>query len=265
MFERSLAFLREKLGDFEPDVCVILGSGLGDFVKSMQIDIQINYADIPDFPRTFVAGHKGYICCGKIGKHNVMCMQGRIHLYEGYPPQQIANIISIIAQLGVKTLIVTNAAGSLTTDLPAGSLMLISDHINFSGQNPLIGISQQPVFPDMSNAYDANLRSKVKAIAQKMQIPLKEGVYAMTLGPNYETAAEVKYFRICGADAIGMSTVPEVIAGVHYHMKVIGFSVISNLGCGLSNEKINHEDLLQVVMIACADLVILIRELLNEI
>ena len=264
MLENSLPYLQKKLNGFVPDVCIVLGSGLADIVKAMNINMEIDYSDIPDFPRPSVLGHNGRIYIGTIGKHKIICMQGRIHLYEGYPPQIIAKLIGIIADLGVKTIIFTNAAGSLRTSIPAGSLLMISDHINFSGRNPLVGMKEAPFFPDTSNAYDADLRNKLRKLAEELNIELYEGVYGMTLGPNYETPAEVKYFGLCGADVIGMSTVPEVIAAVHKGMKVIGFSVVSNMGCGLTDEVINHNELLKTVYISCADLTILLKEFLQK-
>ena len=160
-------------------------------------------------------------------------MQGRFHLYEDIKPQIIAELIDLLAKLGIQQLIITNAAGSLYKNMPAGSLMLITDHINFSGKNPLIGHHDDPYFPDMSEAYSMDLREKIKHVAQTENIKLYEGTYIMVLGPNYETPSEVRMFRLLGGQAIGMSTVPEVIAGVHKGLKILGISVISNLGTGL--------------------------------
>lgn len=257
-------FLKEKLNGFVPDTAVVLGSGLGDFTASIKNPIIIPYSSLPGAPKTTVAGHKGNLCAGTIGKHNIICLQGRTHLYEGLRPQYIATSTEHLKKLGVKCFIVTNAAGSLTTNIPAGSLMLINDHINFSAQNPLIGPHKEPYFPDMSKVYDAKMRRQITAIAKKEGIHLYEGVYIMVLGPNYETPAEVKMLRTLGADAVGMSTVPEVITAVHAGLKVLGISVISNLGAGLSKEKNTHDDVLQNVSIASKNLITLLQKFLEE-
>jgi len=245
MLNNSLTFIKEKLRGMRPDTAIILGSGLDGVVKSLQNPVVLKYSDIPGFPQTSVAGHRGCLSVGDIGGHTVLCMQGRFHLYEGIEPPVINDVAEVLAALGVKQLIVTNAAGSLYKNMPAGSIMLISDHINMSGRNPLVGPHGEPYFPDMSNAYDKDLREKVKQLAAALKIKLFEGVYLMTLGPNYETPSEVKLFRLFGADAVGMSTVPEVIAAVHKGLKVMGFSVISNLGAGLSEEKQSHKEVLE--------------------
>lgn len=247
MLNEALEFLKQKFDGRIPETAIILGSGLGGLIDALENPLKINYADIPDFPKTTVAGHKGCFYLGNIGRQTVLCMQGRFHLYEGIAPQTIADVIRLLRQLGVRELIVTNAAGSLDVNMPAGSLMMIKDHINMSGLNPLTGPHEEPYFPDMSNAYDQACRQQIKALAEDMHIQLYEGVYLMVSGPNYETPSEVKLFRSFGADAVGMSTVPEVISAVHQGMKIIGFSVISNLGTGLQKEVQNHEDVLKQV------------------
>lgn len=247
MLNKSLEYIKQRIKGISLDTALILGSGLDGLSAAIENPMFINYADIPDFPQTTVAGHKGRFAIGKIGSHSVICMEGRFHLYEGIAPQLISEVIVLFAAWGVEQLIITNAAGSLDKNMPAGSLMLLKDHINFSGRNPLIGPHDEPYFPDMSDAYDKQIRNKVKALAQKMCIDLFEGVYIMVMGPNYETPSEVKLFRMFGADAVGMSTVPEVIAAVHKNIKVLAFSVISNLGTGLSDEVQNHQDVLQQV------------------
>lgn len=264
MLTNSLKYIQNKLNGLIPDTALILGSGLDGVSKAIKDPVCLNYADIPDFPQTTVAGHKGRFAVGPIGSHTVICMEGRFHLYEGIAPQLISEIISLLAALGVKKMIITNAAGSLTTDMPAGSLMLIKDHINFSGRNPLIGPHDDPYFPDMSNAYDSSCRQDIKKLAAQMQIELFEGVYLMALGPNYETPSEVRLFRMFGADAVGMSTVPEVIAAVHKNIKVLAFSVISNLGTGLTTEVQNHNDVLAQVEKSSQKLEKLIKTYLQQ-
>lgn len=261
--DNALNYIKEKLGSKRPDTAIILGSGLGGLVEVIQNPLKIDYADIPEFPVPTVKGHQGCLYIGKIGAHTVICLQGRIHLYEGHQPQIINSLVELLKDLGVKTLIVTNAAGSLYRGMPAGSLMLITDHINFSAQNPLIGPHKEPYFPDMSKAYDLELRQNFKDVAAKENIELFEGIYLMALGPNFETPSEVKMFRLFGADAVGMSTVPEVISAVHSGLKVLGVSVISNLGTGISEEEQSHDDVLQKVEQSGKKLAVLIQKFLE--
>lgn len=262
--QKALEYLQNILQDKKPDVGVILGSGLGGLVDVLQDPIKINYADIPEFPVPTVKGHHGYLYVGKIGRHTVLCLQGRVHLYEGHPPQLIYHFIEVLRELGVQTLIVTNAAGSLYRGMPAGSLMLITDHINLSGQNPLIGPHRDPYFPDMSHAYNITLRRQIKEIALENNIDLYEGIYLMTLGPNFETPSEIKMFKFLGANAVGMSTVSEVISAVHAGMDVIGVSVISNLGTGISEGEQSHDEVLEKVAAAGEKLGILIQKFLEK-
>ena len=260
----TLLYIQNKLNGFTPDTAIVLGSGLGEITELIKNPIIIPYSDIPNVPRPSVSGHQGRLCAGIIGKHKVICLQGRTHLYEGMNPQMIAKSTQQLKELGVKRFIATNAAGSLKTDMPAGSLMLISDHINFSARNPLLGPQGGASFPDMSATYSAVLRQKLKDIAKRENITLYEGVYLMVLGPNYETPAEVRLFRNFGADAVGMSTVPEVITAVYCNMEVIGISVISNLGAGLSNENLQHDDVLTTVADAGHKLSILLQRFFEE-
>lgn len=264
MTNDTFEYLQSKLNGFEPDTAIVLGSGLGNFTSLIKNPITIPYVDIPNAPIPSVEGHQGRLCAGIIGKHKVICLQGRTHLYEGMNPQFIAQSTEQLKNLGVKRFIATNAAGSLRSDMPAGSLMLISDHINFSARNPLLGAQKGASFPDMSAAYDADLRQKIKTIAKRENISLFEGVYLMVLGPNYETPAEVRMFRNFGADAVGMSTVPEVITAVHCQMQVLGISVISNLGAGLGSENLQHDDVLRTVATAERKLELLLQKFLEE-
>lgn len=264
MTDDMLKFLKDKLNGFEPDTAIVLGSGLGSFTSLIKDPIIIPYADIPHAPTPSVSGHQGRFCAGIIGRHKVICLQGRTHLYEGLNPHMIALSTQQLKDLGVKRFIATNAAGSLRADMPAGSLMLISDHINFSARNPLLGPQKGAHFPDMSAAYDADLRQKMLKIAKRENIKLHEGIYLMVLGPNYETPAEVRMFRNFGADAVGMSTVPEVITAVYCEMKVLGISVISNLGAGLNKDNLNHEDVLKTVTDAGSKLSLLLQRFLEE-
>ncbi|MBR4106072.1 MAG: purine-nucleoside phosphorylase [Alphaproteobacteria bacterium] len=265
MADGNFEFLRERLNGFVPDTAVVLGSGLGNFTNALQDPIVIPYEDIPGCPTTHVPGHKGGLYAGVIGKHNVICLAGRTHLYEGLDPRYIAMSTRDLKELGVKRFIATNAAGSLRVDMPAGSLMMITDHINFSGRNPLVGFSKTPSFPDMSAVYNPELCQKVRDIAKRENIELFEGVYAMALGPNFETPAEVKMFRTLGADAVGMSTVPEVITAINFGLEVLGFSIIANLGAGLTEEYINHQEVLDNVAKTNAQLTLLLKKFMEEV
>ena len=265
MADGNFEFLRERLNGFVPDTAVVLGSGLGNFTNALQDPIVIPYEDIPGCPTTHVPGHKGGLYAGVIGKHNVICLAGRTHLYEGLDPRYIAMSTRDLKELGVKRFIATNAAGSLRVDMPAGSLMMITDHINFSGRNPLVGFSKTPSFPDMSAVYNPELCQKVRDIAKRENIKLFEGVYAMALGPNFETPAEVKMFRTLGADAVGMSTVPEVITAINFGLEVLGFSVIANLGAGLTEEYINHQEVLDNVAKTNFKLTLLLQKFMEEV
>ena len=264
MLENALNYLQQRLGDFRPDTAIILGSGLALLTAEMKDPIIIPYAEVPDFPQTSVEGHIGSFYIGTMGDHKVICMQGRFHLYENIDPRLIFGIVHLFKQMGVKQMIITNAAGSLRQDMPPGSLMLISDHINFSGKNPLIGISHSPTFTDMHEAYDLEMRSKMRKLAKKNNIKLYEGVYIMALGPNYETPAEVRLFRMFGADAVGMSTIPEVLSAMHQKIKVIAISVISNFGAGLTDEEQNHEEVMITVAESIESISTLVQQFLKE-
>lgn len=231
-----------------PTTAIILGSGLGAFADSIDAAATIPYSDIPGFPRSTVAGHAGRLIVGAVDGVPILCMQGRMHLYEGYSAQTLAIPIRTLKLLGVETLVLTNAAGGLLKDKPAGSLMVIEDHINFSGANPLIGENDESVGPrffDMSNAYDRSLRQSMMAVAQQQNIDVFSGIYVQVAGPNFETPAEVKMFAAMGAHAVGMSTVPECLVAVHCGMRVVGVSLISNLAAGISTNPLSHEEVFE--------------------
>lgn len=266
MIETFKANLLRELNGRKPETLLILGSGLGSLADEIENKLVIKYETI-GFPKSGVSGHAGQLVVGKLGKQDVVCMQGRFHLYEGYNPELIKNVMCAFRAVGVKNLLVTNAAGSLNTDMPAGSLMLIEDHINFSGKNPLLGANNEkygPRFIDLSNTYDKDLRSKIKGIADRLDIKLFEGVYLMVLGPNFETAAEIRAFKILGADAVGMSTVPEVLAAVYSGMKVLGVSVITNLGTGLKTSVQSHAETLEQAQKATQKLADLLKAYMEE-
>lgn len=267
MIKQIADFIRSKIHGEIPQTAIILGSGLGGLGEEIENPVFIDYKDIPGFPHSTVSGHKGRLITGRLEGKTVLCMQGRIHLYEGHDSASIKLIIEVFKLLGIQNLIVTNAAGSLKLDMPPGSIMLIKDHINFSGRNPLVGPNNEnygPRFPVMSNAYTATFRERVKEIAKRQNIALYEGVYLMVLGPNFETAAEIKAFQILGADAVGMSTVPEVLCAVHCGMNVLGFSVITNYGTGMTEQTHDHEETLHQADLAAANLTKLVRCFIKE-
>ena len=244
--------IREKTG-FVPDIGLILGSGLGDYAEKIIAPVYVEYRDLHGFPTSNVIGHKNRFVLGKCQGKNVIAMQGRFHYYEGYTQNKIALPIRIMKELGVKTLILTNAAGGVNEAFSPGDLMLISDHINFSHSNPLIGPNDEmfgPRFPDMSDVYSKPLREKIKQAAKQENICIRKGTYLMFSGPSYETPAEIKMARVLGADAVGMSTVPEAIVAAHCGMKVIGISCITNMAAGVTDKKLDHCEVVETADMA---------------
>ncbi len=248
MLEAKLIETKEYINaktNIKPQYGLILGSGLGGLVEEMEIDSIFEYADIPNFLVSTAIGHAGRLVFGRISDTPIVVMQGRFHYYEGYDMQDIVYPVRLMAYLGVETLIVTNAAGGLDPSYKAGDIMLIEDQISMMPQNPLIGKNHDflgPRFPDMSNAYDRDLRQKVRSIAQDLNIPIQEGVYLSTPGPFFETSAERRYMHFIGANAVGMSTAPEVIAANHAGLKVIGFSAITNVATGGEEQMADDSD-----------------------
>lgn len=217
--------------DFDPDVAVILGTGLGGLVEEIEVGAEIAYEDIPGFPLSTVESHAGRLLFGILGGKKVVAMQGRFHRYEGYSMQQIVFPVRVMHALGARTLIVSNACGGMNPLWKPGELMLLADHINLLGDSPLIGPNDDslgPRFPDMSQPYDEELRAVARTVASELRIVLREGVYVAVTGPNLETRAEYRFLRGIGADVVGMSTVPEVIAAVHMSMRVLGVSIITD-------------------------------------
>ena len=268
MTENIAKQLKTQLKNRHPKIAIILGSGLSHIADSLSSPLVIKYSEIKDCPIPSVEGHIGQFVCGKIENTEVLCMQGRFHLYEGHEPKSINDIIKSLQKIGIETLIVTNAAGSLNPKMAPGSIMLIKDHINLSGKNPLIFPTYDEFgckFIDMSNAYDKQQRKIIKKIAHKQKNKLYEGVYLMVLGPNFETPAEIKAFKKLGANAVGMSTVPEVIAAIHAKMKVIGFSVITNYGTGLCKKSLSHQNILNSAQQAGQELGTLIQQYIKEL
>ncbi len=267
MINQTVDFIKKELSLENPKTAVILGSGLSGFADILKNTKTLKYKDIKGFPESTVKGHKGELIKGYIGDNEILCLNGRFHLYEGHEPKVIADVMYILKKLGVTQLIVTNAAGSLRKDFTPGSLMLINDHINFSSKNPLVGPNDDtrgPRFPSMNNVYTLKLQNKIKQIAKSINIELKEGVYLMVLGPNFETSAEVRAFGILGADAVGMSTVPEVISASYCGMEVLGISVITNYAAGLVNNTPSHQETLSEASKASNKLVELIKAFLSK-
>jgi purine-nucleoside phosphorylase len=241
----------EKNRGFHPEIGIILGTGLGGLVREIKPHAEIHYKDIPHFPQSTVKGHSGKLIFGNIGNKKVMAMQGRFHYYEGYSMKQITFPVRVMKALGVHTLIVSNASGGMNPEFQVGEIMIISDHINLFPDNPLIGKNEDelgPRFLDMSEAYSKKLREKAKEIAAKANIRVKEGVYAGLSGPCFETPAEYRYLWRIGADAVGMSTVPEVIVARHGGMEVFGLSIITDLGVEGKIFNVSHEEVLEVAM-----------------
>lgn len=233
----------------KPKVGIVLGSGLGDFADSIDQPVRIRYGEIPGFPVSTAAGHRGEIVLGELAGIPLGIMAGRFHLYEGYTAQQSAAGIRLFHSLGIKSVVLTNAAGGINADYATGALVLISDHINLQGVNPLMGPNNDllgPRFPDMTVPYSERLRAIARRVAGGLNIPLYEGIYAALPGPSYETPAEIRYLKIIGADLVGMSTVAETIAANHMGMEVLGISCVTNLAAGLSGEKLNHDEVLSI-------------------
>lgn len=238
----------QAITDFKPEIGLVLGSGLGDYAEKIQDPIFISYEDIPEFLRSTVEGHVGRFVLGMCQGRKVIAMQGRFHGYEGYSQAELTIPIRVMYALGVRKLLLTNAAGGVNTNFDNGTLMVISDHINYSFQNPLTGSNLDdfgPRFPDMTDIYDKDLRKKLIMAAMKQDIYLDEGVYMIFSGPCYETPAEVRMARIVGADAVGMSTVPEAIVANHCGMQIIGISCITNMAAGVTKEKLNHLEVME--------------------
>ena len=234
-----------KVTDFEPDVALVLGSGLGGFAENIKIETEISYSDIPGFPVSTVPGHAGKFIFGYLGDKKIVCMKGRIHFYEGYNISDVVLPARLMKMLGAKILFLTNAAGGLGEGFGAGDLMLITDHISIFAPNPLIGPNLDelgPRFPDMSNVYKKDLQDVIRAVAKENGIDLKEGVYCQCTGPSFESPAEIKMLAKLGVSAVGMSTVNEAIAANHMGMRICGVSCISNLAAGISGEPLSHEE-----------------------
>ena len=265
----SLNFIKSKINNTVevPEIAIILGSGLGDIAD--QVDgISISYSDIPGFKTSSVQGHAGRLIIGKLSSRNVIVMQGRFHYYEGHTMQEVILPVRVMKLLGADKLVVTNAAGGVNLNFKPGDLMLISDHLNLTGQNPLIGKNLGelgPRFVDMSYAYNKDLLNIADKIADDLGIKIQKGIYAALSGPTYETPAEIRMLRTLGADAVGMSTVPEVIAANHMGMKVLGISCITNMAAGILDKPLCHDEVIETSNRVKINFIKLSKEIIKEI
>ncbi|MFB4163514.1 purine-nucleoside phosphorylase [Alteribacillus sp. JSM 102045] len=267
LLENAANKLKEKI-DNQPKIGLILGSGLGVLAEEIENAVKVHYEDIPGFPVSTVTGHAGQLVFGHLKGVPTVAMQGRFHYYEGYTMQEVTFPVRVMHAMGVQTLLVTNAAGSVNESFTPGNLMLIKDHINLQGDNPLLGKNDEelgPRFPDMSSAYTAELCDTARKAAASLDITLQEGVYAANTGPAYETPAEVRMIRTLGADAVGMSTVPEVMTAVHGGMKVLGISCLSNMAAGILDQPLSHDEVIETTEKVKEEFLQLMKEIIYQI
>jgi len=266
--QRTTSYIKSRIGDFEPEVGIILGTGLGGLVSEIEVEKQMMYSNIPDFPISTLEFHSGKLIFGTLAGKKVVAMQGRLHYYEGYNMQQITFPVRVMKMLGVKTLFVSNASGALNPDFKKGDLMIIEDHINLQPHNPLVGNNENalgPRFPDMSEPYNHALIAKGLKIAANHNIPCHKGVYVSVTGPNLETRAEYRFLRIIGGDAVGMSTVPEVIVANHMSLPVFAISVLTDEGFPDTLKPVSVEEILAVATAAEPKLTLILKELVSQL
>jgi purine-nucleoside phosphorylase len=245
-----------------PKIALVLGSGLGAFADELSAATRIPYQKIPGFPRSTVAGHAGQLIIGKLGDIPVAAMKGRVHLYEGYTPQEVAFPMRVLGRLGIRSAILTNAAGAINRDYSQGALIAIRDHINLQGANPLMGPNDERFgirFPDMSEAYAKDFREIARREAQRLGIPVHEGVYAALRGPSFETPAEIRFLKTVGADLVGMSTVLEVIAARHMNIRVLGISCVANMAAGILDQPLTHAEVMETTTRVKSQFIALLR------
>lgn len=266
MYKEAAEYIKSKINS-SPDIGLILGSGLGSFADSIKNQIIVDYAELEGFPVSTAPGHKGRFVFGQISEKNLICMQGRIHYYEGRTMSEVVAGVRVMKELGVKTLIITNAAGGINFDFEVGDIMIITDHINMMGTNPLINpISNgEKRFPDMSFAYSKELVLIAEKKSTENNMCIKKGVYIGVSGPSYETPSEIKAYRILGADAVGMSTVPEVIVANSLGIKVLGLSLITNMAAGVLDKPLTEEEVLAIGEQKATQFKILITDIISEI
>ena len=247
--DEAVAAVKQRTGGRAPDVAVVLGSGLGDFAKKLTGGVSIDYADLPHWPASKVVGHDGKLVVGSLAGRTVAALSGRAHFYEGHDLRTVTFAARVVARLGVKALILTNAAGGINTALKPGTLMVMDDHINLLGSNPLVGPNEDAFgvrFPDMTEVYSKRLRALAGDVAREQGLPIGHGVYVAVHGPSYETPAEIRFLRVIGADAVGMSTVPEAIVARHMRVEVLGISCITNAAAGVLPQPLNHDEVMEV-------------------
>ncbi len=263
---KAAAAIRMRAATQQPKVGIILGSGLGGLSKSIVDAVRVPFAEIPGFPEVTVAGHEGAVIVGSLGGREIVALSGRFHVYEGHPAALAAFPVRVFHALGARDLFVSNAAGGISSKLAVGDLMMISDHLNLMGTNPLVGEAPKGEirFPDMTDAYNPGLRRVLRTTAESLGITLREGVYAGVLGPSYETPSEVKMLRLLGADAVGMSTVPEVIVARALGMRVVGVSCITNAAAGVTGAALSHAEVLETTNRVSAAFESLVTEFLSR-
>ena len=265
--EETIKFIKTRIGDFKPEIGIILGSGLGELADDYA-KVCIPYSEIPGFIASTVAGHKGQLVFAEINGKNVVMMQGRIHYYEGHTLQETTYPVKVMRKLGVTKLILTNAAGGINPEFKPSDLMLITDHINNMGANPLVGKNDDEFgvrFPDMTEVYKKDFITLAKGCAKNLGIDLKEGVYLANSGPSYETPAEIRMYKLMGADAVGMSTIPEAIVGNYCGMKILGISCITNAASKTDGSKLSHEEVIAASAVAKDKFKKLIVEILGKV
>ena len=267
-YQQSAAALADRLGDFRPEVLLILGSGLGSLGDQVEQPLVVPYAQVPHMKRSTAPDHKGQFVFGRLSGRNVAVMQGRLHTYEGWSFADVSYPVRVLRLLGAKTLLVTNAAGAVNTAFSAGDIMMITDHIKLFGVSPLCGANLDefgPRFPDVSAVYTPALRKAAREAAQALEIPLREGVYMYFPGPQFETPAEVRMARILGADAVGMSTVPETIVAAHCGMQVLGFTLCTNMAAGVLDQPLSGEEVLEAAEAARPRFTSLVKACLERV
>ncbi|MBR1754597.1 purine-nucleoside phosphorylase [bacterium] len=265
--QSAVDYINEKTNNFQPEIGVILGSGLGDFVDNLD-KISISYGDIPGFQKSNVQGHAGKLVFAEYKGKRVVFMQGRYHFYEGHSMQTVTYPVKVMKKLGVKTLIVTNAAGAVNENFNPADLMIITDHINFLGTNPLIGPNDDSLgtrFPDMSEVYKKDLVAKAESCAEELGINIRKGVYLASTGPSYETPTEVRMMRMMGADAVGMSTVPEAIVANYCGIKVLGISCLTNYASGITDTPLTHKEVIEAAAVAKENFQALLGKVLEAV
>lgn len=266
--QNCASYIRQRFSGDMPKMALVLGSGLNSMADAIEDATVFSYLDLPGFPEPTVEGHAGHMHIGKLEGKPVICMQGRAHAYEGHAPEKLAFSTRVLWALGVEILVLTNAAGSLMEKAGPGSLMAITDHINFSGINPLVGVNDDrfgPRFPDVTSAWDKALTKDLQDCAKSLGIDLHEGTYLMAKGPNFETPAEIGAFRVMGADAVGMSTVPECLTARHVGMRVCGISSITNYAAGMTGDELTHDETMEFGAIAAVNLAKLLRAFIGRI